>query len=696
MPRPENRAQYPTTLWVALAYLVVTFGMTWPLPAGLTRDVPGDLGDSLLNMWILGWGAEHIPRVVTGQMSLGEFRDANIFHPEPLALGFSEHLFGQVLQILPVYHLTGNLILCYNLLFLSSFVLSGLGMYLLVRDVLAGPDVTNHDRRVRYDAAVITYAAFAAGLLYAFVPLRVGQIGHLQSVSAQWMPLALYGFRRFVFSAGRVDTTGATAVGPASRLALAGGTAALLMQNWSSGYYLVFFAPMVVLFVLHQIITAGQVRNWRIWAWLLVAAAAVGAGTLPFLALYLETQRVHGFERPLGEVIRYSADVYSYFTAPEALRVWGDIMQAYPKPEGELFLGWVPMLLVLIAVLGLLFTGDAMAGGRPGAHGRSTAAASSRFVTVVERVLAVVVLVQLIGFAGILFTGGFVTSVAGVPVRATNAPRLLIGLAIALCILLAVSRRTRNRARAIARSPVALAVALGLLAVWLSLGPLPQSGGRLIQGLGLYALLYEHVPGFDGLRVPARYSMIAAVFLSVAAGYAVALLLRRTRHATIAAAALCVAFLVEAAFVPIPLNQTWGDGGVVPPARIEPAASAPAVYHHLAAAPDARVIVEFPFGDPSWELRSVYYSTVHWKRLVNGYSGGFPRGYMVRVARLQRVTTDPAEAWDALDATGATHAIVRESAYAAGEAEPLVQWLTAHGAREAGRFGTDVLYRLPR
>ena len=106
--------------------------MTWPLLPGIASDVPGDLGDSLLNMWILGWGAEHVPRVATGQLPLADFWNANIFHPEPLALSFSEHLFGQVLQILPIYHLTGNLILSYNLLFLSSFFLSALGMYLLV------------------------------------------------------------------------------------------------------------------------------------------------------------------------------------------------------------------------------------------------------------------------------------------------------------------------------------------------------------------------------------------------------------------------------------------------------------------------------------------------------------------------------------------------------------------------------------
>ena len=90
-----------------------------------------------------------------------------------------------MLQILPVYHLTGNLILSYNLLFLSSFVLSGLGMYLLVRELLG-------------ERPGVTQAAFVAGLIFAFVPIRIAQVAHIQSVSSQWMPLALYGFRRFI------------------------------------------------------------------------------------------------------------------------------------------------------------------------------------------------------------------------------------------------------------------------------------------------------------------------------------------------------------------------------------------------------------------------------------------------------------------------------------------------------------------
>src|SRR2546423_451663 len=103
-------------------YVVVTIVMTWPLAAGLAHDVPGDFGDPLFTSWVLAWDATHLGR---GWWS------ANIFAPHPLSLAYSEHFLPQALQALPVYWLTQNPILSYNLLFLSTFALSGLGMFLL-------------------------------------------------------------------------------------------------------------------------------------------------------------------------------------------------------------------------------------------------------------------------------------------------------------------------------------------------------------------------------------------------------------------------------------------------------------------------------------------------------------------------------------------------------------------------------------
>src|SRR5215475_5009993 len=104
--RMSDRAR--DTSVAAAAYAALTIVFTWPLAAGIARDVPGDYGDPLLNAWILAWNATHFGR---------GWWNANIFYPHPLALGYSEHLAAQAAQILPLYWLTGNPILCYNLVF---------------------------------------------------------------------------------------------------------------------------------------------------------------------------------------------------------------------------------------------------------------------------------------------------------------------------------------------------------------------------------------------------------------------------------------------------------------------------------------------------------------------------------------------------------------------------------------------------
>ena len=142
------------------AYLVITLVATWPLVRGLGRDVAWDLGDSVLNMWILAWDGEQLLAILRGDFSrIRTFFDGNIFHPAPLTLAYSEHLFAQAVQILPVYAISGNPILAYNLLFLSTFVLSGLGMYLLVRELTGNAP-----------------AGFVAGLLFAFAPYRLAAV----------------------------------------------------------------------------------------------------------------------------------------------------------------------------------------------------------------------------------------------------------------------------------------------------------------------------------------------------------------------------------------------------------------------------------------------------------------------------------------------------------------------------------------
>lgn len=202
------------TLAAFVAYVALTIAMTWPIARGITRDVPADLGDALLNMWIMAWDSEALVAMASGTMSFAELWNGNIFHPSPLSLTFSEHLLPQAVQGLPFYLATGNIVLAYNVVFLATFALSGLGMFLFVRELTGQARV-----------------AFVAGLFFAFVPYRLGQFPHVQTISSQWMPFALFGLRRF-FDRGRLT-------------ALAGGIAAFVVQGLSTGYYLFYFAPVL-------------------------------------------------------------------------------------------------------------------------------------------------------------------------------------------------------------------------------------------------------------------------------------------------------------------------------------------------------------------------------------------------------------------------------------------------------------------
>ena len=86
------------------------------------------------------------------------------------------------------------------------------------------------------------------------------------------------------------------------------------------------------------------------------------------------------------------------------------------------------------------------------------------------------------------------------------------------------------------------------------------------------------------------------------------------------------------------------------------------------------------------------HSAAHWRPLLNGYSGGFPRSYAVNRAGLGRVLDDPAAAWRVLADSGATHAIVHEDVFLKGDGARVSAWLASHGAREVAAFGADRLF----
>ena len=110
-------ARWGWGLLVTATYVLATVAMTWPYAARLDRAVPPH-EDPLLQVWIARW-VQHA--LVTDPLHL---YDANAFYPLEHTLAYSDSNVPVALLMAPVYLLTGNAILAYNLLVLGTFVLA--------------------------------------------------------------------------------------------------------------------------------------------------------------------------------------------------------------------------------------------------------------------------------------------------------------------------------------------------------------------------------------------------------------------------------------------------------------------------------------------------------------------------------------------------------------------------------------------
>jgi hypothetical protein len=228
----------------------------------------------------------------------------------------------------------------------------------------------------------------------------------------------------------------------------------------------------------------------------------------------------------------------------------------------------------------------------------------------------------------------------------------------------------------------------------------PYAAGALLAfdaSLGIngwtYPWLYRLLSPYRALRVPARFAMLVSMFLAVLAGLGVSALLARFNsiHARRAILAVALAGIVaDSANRPLPLAEM--------PARM------PGVYHYLASLPPGAVF-EYPLSylegraGPQ-DATYMYYSTSHWKPLLNGYSSFAPPSYFELRDRMAAFPQP--ESIEYLRQRGARYVLAHERFYfrggfeedlAALDAEPALRRLAAF--REAGHL-RSVIYEFVR
>jgi len=193
---------------------------------------------------------------------------------------------------------------------------------------------------------------------------------------------------------------------------------------------------------------------------------------------------------------------------------------------------------------------------------------------------------------------------------------------------------------------VALARARGRL-TWIYLA-VTAVAAALSLGLNgpVYRWLYDHVWVFGAFRAPARFAILVYCGLAVLAGIGFAWL----QQAVPAVQGRRVLFVAVLAAVGI-------EFGSLPMYLRDVPTSVPDVYKFVKTL-DPAVMIELPEPLSPWY---VYWSTRHWHRLVNGFSGYVPPDYEETVAIMRDFPSDDAIA--RLRGLDVKYVLVHESFY---------------------------------
>jgi hypothetical protein len=298
---------------LTLLYAGLTTIMAAPWSLHPASRVLLDAPDTHVFLWTLGWDAHAF---LNQPFSIF---DANIYHPLPNTLAYSENLIGSAFIAAPIIWMTGNTVLAMNLVALLSCLLCGAGTYLLAR---------------RLGIGVI--GAVLSGVVFAFAPARFFRMSQIHLTTVQWIPFALAYLHAYLETGRARDL----------RIAIAFAT----LQVLTAGHGAVFLATAVLALAVYRVALGEPLA-------VLKRAKDVGITGLlllvPALLMMLPYRRVQqemGLRRSLEN---WTVTPESFLASPSHVHQyvlgWLSSIRFNDAATAFLFPGILPVLLALAA-----------------------------------------------------------------------------------------------------------------------------------------------------------------------------------------------------------------------------------------------------------------------------------------------------------------------------------------------------------
>ena len=271
---------------VTASFTILTLILTYPVIFKLSTHFMCDGGDSFQNMWNMWW-----LKTAVLDLHTNPYYTTYLHYPDGVSLLFQTFNPFNGLISIPLQFLF-RMEITYNFVVIFSFIMSGIGMYLLARYLIKN-----------------RLAAFIAGCIYTFCPFHFAHgLGHLQLIAMEWMPF-------YILYLIKTHREGGWKNG------VLGGVF-LILTALCSWYYLIYSGFITLIYLIyHLIANRGSVLNKHFGRDLLILSVTFLVVMSPLLGsmFYAKiTQKFVGEHNPED----WSADLTSFFV-PSGISTYG-------------------------------------------------------------------------------------------------------------------------------------------------------------------------------------------------------------------------------------------------------------------------------------------------------------------------------------------------------------------------------------
>jgi hypothetical protein len=319
----KKKSDISTNLLVIIGYTVLTLIMTYPIIFRLSDSIIGGGGDTYWCINIMWWFKKSLL-----DPNLSFYNTTYLYYPTGASLAFSDVAPFLMIISLPLQILFGRII-TYNILILSSFILSSFGAYLLV-------EYLTNDKK----------ASFVAGIIFSFCPQHLMQVlGHLNIVSIQFIPFFILYFLKTVKDGKKKD-----AVLAAIFLSIAS------LCTWYNAIYLLLFVGFYVVFSLFE--DKEKILDRKVIENLTLVGILSFLLVLPFAYPMFSEMGKSAYMVPSpNESVFYSADLVGFFIPSVLHPLFGQyVSQFYQQFTGNgiedtTYIGYTVIFLVAYYIL---------------------------------------------------------------------------------------------------------------------------------------------------------------------------------------------------------------------------------------------------------------------------------------------------------------------------------------------------------